>query len=129
MTVDQPLQGKRILVVEDDYYLATDEKALLEGAGATVVGPFGSACEERDIVAAGPLDGAVLDINLGGGPSFDLAGLLADRGVPFVFVTGYDKAVIPQHLAAVPRLEKPFRDREFVAAFAQLLGAPPQPGR
>ena len=122
MTVEQPLQGKRILIVEDDYYLATDEKALLEGAGASVVGPVSRRFKESDLADAGPLDGAVVDINLGKGPTFELARVLSERGVPFVFVTGYDEAVIPENFSAVPRLEKPIRGRELVAAFTQLIG-------
>jgi len=121
MTVERPLDGKRILVLEDDFYLATDEKALLEGAGADVIGPFGSSCTERDILEAGPIDGAVVDINLGEGPSFDLAQALESRGIPFVFVTGYDAAVISEELSHVPRLEKPIRDRELVTMVSSLV--------
>lgn len=121
MTDERPLHGKRILVLEDDYYLASDAQALLEGVGARVVGPFGRACREADIPDAGALDAAIVDINLGRGPSFDFARLLADRGVPFVFVTGYDAAVLPDDLAHRPRLQKPVRDRDLVAALAGLL--------
>lgn len=123
MTMERPLEGKRILVLEDDYYLASDEKALLERAGASVVGPFGSACAARDILEAGPLDAAVVDINMGGGPRFDFARLLADRDVPFLFVTGYDKAVVPDDFSHAPRLEKPIRERELVAAVTRLASA------
>ena len=122
MTGTGPLRGKRILVLEDDFYLATDEKALLEQAGATVVGPFGSSCAAQDVLDAGPLDGALVDINLGAGPSFDFARLLSGLGVPFLFVTGYDEASIPHELASAPRLEKPIRERELLAAVSRLTG-------
>ncbi|RXZ35600.1 hypothetical protein EO081_00740 [Sphingomonas desiccabilis] len=112
---------KRILILEDDFYLADDEKALLEKAGATVVGPFGRSCREEDLFASGELDAAVVDINLGAGPSFDLARALADRRVPFVFVTGYDEAVIPGDLSHAVRLEKPLRERQLVATMARLV--------
>lgn len=124
MTSERPLEGKRILVLEDDYYLATDEKALLEQAGATVVGPFGSAFQERQLTDAGELDAAIVDINLGHGPSFGTARLLVDRGVPFVFVTGYDAAIVPGDLSHIPRIEKPMREREFVSAVAALTERP-----
>ena len=122
MTQQRFLEGKRILVLEDDYYLATDEKASLQRAGAEVVGPFGSACTERDLLAAGHLDAALVDINLGTGPSFDFARLLAERGIPFIFVTGYDEAVIPREFLSAPRLEKPVRERDLVAAVTCLAG-------
>lgn len=123
MTDERPLAGKRILVLEDDFYLASDEKALLERAGASVAGPFGGGCREGDIAGAGTLDGAVVDINLGGGPSFEFARMLAGQGVPFVFVTGYDQAVVPEEFAHAPRLEKPLRERELIAVMSALTDA------
>jgi len=53
------------------------------------------------------LDGAVLDINLRGERAYPVADALSDRGVPFVFTTGYDTQVIPAPYARVPRCEKP----------------------
>jgi DNA-binding response OmpR family regulator len=123
----RPLEGKRILVLEDDFYLAKDEKALLEQAGAEVVGPFGGAEQGSGLPGQGHLDGAVVDINLGLGPSFDFARALKDRGVPFVFVTGYDAAVIPDELSHIERVEKPIRNRDFIAAVARLGETQPEP--
>ena len=122
ITTDRLLEGKRILILEDDFYLASDEKALLERAGATVVGPFGSSCTDEDIDAAGEVDGAVVDINLGRGPNFDLARRLSSRGTPFVFVTGYDAAVVPSELSHVPRIEKPVREGQLITALAEVAG-------
>ncbi len=121
MSQDRPLDGKRILVVEDDFYLASDEKALLERAGASVIGPFRSSCREHELEAAGSVDGAVLDINLGEGPSFEFAELLTGRGIPFIFVTGYDAAVIPAEFVGTPRIEKPIREREFIGALRDIV--------
>jgi DNA-binding LytR/AlgR family response regulator len=121
MTEDRPLEGKRSLVLEDDFYLASDETALLERAGATVVGPFESSCTGKDIESAGKVDGAIVDINLGRGPTFDFARVLQGRGTPFVFVTGYDAAAIPNDLSHAPRIEKPVRERDLVATLTSLL--------
>ena len=121
MTRERPLEGKRVLILEDDYYLATDEKALLEQAGALVVGPFGGGQDAGELSKAGHIDAAVVDINMGSGPSFECAQALADRGVPFVFVTGYDAAIVPSQLAHVARIEKPIRERDFLAAVAALV--------
>ncbi len=123
----RPLEGKRILVLEDDFYLAKDEKTLLERAGAEVVGPFGNAQHGSGLPGEGPLDGAVVDINLGLGPCFDFARALVGRGVPFVLVTGYDAAVIPDDLSHIERVAKPIRDRDFIAAIARLAEAPSGP--
>ncbi len=72
---DLPLDGLRILIVEDDYYLATDARAIIEGAGGQVVGPFGTAEDARSAMETDGADLAVIDINLGCGPAFDLAHL------------------------------------------------------
>ncbi|EQB04251.1 hypothetical protein L288_14325 [Sphingobium quisquiliarum P25] len=115
------LEGARVLVVEDDYFLATDLQTALEAAGATVVGPFGDASEaERALLAARP-DCAFVDVNLGHGPSFDLPRALAREDVPFAFVTGYDPGIIPDEFAGVTRFEKPMSATKVVQAMAHML--------
>ena len=121
MTNRGSLHGKRILVLEDDFYLASDEKALLQSAGATVVGPFGSSCDEQDILGAGQVDAAVVDINLGKGPKFHFARLLASRNVPFLFVTGYDAGVVPTEFAEAPLVAKPIREPVLIEAVSRLI--------
>ena len=114
-----PLQGRRVLVVEDDYIMAEDLKAELEGIGAEVIGPVADLAGALDLLASGPLpDAAVLDINLGGEMVFPLADTLRDRGVPFVFATGYDEWSIPEAYAHLPRLEKPLDMRQVAQALA-----------
>jgi DNA-binding response OmpR family regulator len=119
MNAVAPLAGISVLIVEDDYYLASDEKAALESAGARVVGPCGNADEAAGVAASEPVDCAVVDVNLGEGPSFAFARTLQQQGVPFVFVTGYDRALIPPELGSAQRLEKPIRDRDLIAAVAR----------
>ena len=111
-----PLDGLRILVVEDEYYLATDARKVIEDAGGQVVGPFGTADDARAALDAGGADLAVIDINLGNGPAFDLARYLNSTKLPFLFATGYDQAVVPDDLKAIVRLEKPFRAADLVSA-------------
>lgn len=117
---EMPLNGLRILVVEDDYYLATDTQAVIEEAGGKVVGPFGTAAEARAALDADGADLAVIDINLGSGPAFDLARHLHATKLPFLIATGYDQAVVPDDLKTVVRLEKPFRAAELVSAAARV---------
>jgi DNA-binding NtrC family response regulator len=115
------LNGARILVVEDEYYLAEDLADALRSGGAVVVGPVGSLGQAEEPLAAGRLDGAVLDMNLRGEPGFALAERLQADGVPFVIVSGYSSEAIPHSLSQVPRLEKPIDSRDAVKALAQLL--------
>ena len=106
------LRGRRILVVEDDYFLAEDMRTNLERAGAEVVGPIPRLKQALDLLARSErLDGAVLDINLAGEMVYPLADALRERGVPFVFATGYDEKNIPPRYADVPWCPKPVASR------------------
>ena len=101
------LEGCRVLVVEDEFYLAKEVCETLTAAGATILGPHPGNAEARAALGGALPDVAVLDINLGQGPDFSLAEELRASGVPLVFFTGYDREVIPDRFASVPRLEKP----------------------
>lgn len=115
------LTGRSVLVVEDDYYLASDTAAALRGAGATVIGPCPSEDTTLDLLETQTPTHAVLDLNLGGGgPRFAVAYALKGRGVPFIFLTGYDCDAVPPDLAAVVRLQKPVSLRTVVDAVEQL---------
>ncbi|MGY3454033.1 PAS domain S-box protein [Bradyrhizobium sp. USDA 4353] len=121
MTGEPDLDGVSILVVEDDYYLATDATRALRGARAEVLGPCSSEEEAREELSKRRPHAVLLDINLGSGPTFKLAEQLKDNGVPFVFVTGYDQAVIPAEFDAISRLEKPIQLRRLAGAISKLL--------
>jgi ActR/RegA family two-component response regulator len=103
------LQGRRLLVVEDDYFIAAELARSLERMGAEVVGPAGSVADALGLIESGehPFDGAVLDIHLGDERVYPVADALAARRVPFVFLTGYDAVVIPEAYADATRCEKP----------------------
>ena len=104
----QPLSGKRVLIVEDDTILAMNLADEIAAQGATAIGPAATVADALDVIASSELDGAVVDINLGGKAAFPVADALADRRVPFVFATGYLIAdYIPARHANVRRFEKP----------------------
>ena len=121
MTGEGELEGAVILIVEDEYYIAADTARALQSAGADVVGPFRTEKAARSAIDEQRPDAVVVDINLGTGPSFELAAVLRDRGIPFVFVTGYDQLVIPEAFSDVERLEKPVQLRRVVGAVSALL--------
>lgn len=123
MAGDADLSGHRVLVVEDDYYLATDMARALGGAGAEVLGPCPSEDAALDEMEETAPTAAVVDINLGKGPSFKLARELSARGIPFLFITGYDEAVIPPEFAGVARLQKPVDLGGVVRALTILPGS------
>jgi hypothetical protein len=72
------------------------------------------AVASRLLNAALVVDGAILDINLGGETSFPVADVLRERGIPFVLATGYDEATIPQPYLNVLHFEKPADMQEVV---------------
>lgn len=115
------LSGIRILVVEDDYYLATDAEKTLTSAGADVLGPCGNEESGLAIVAEEEIDCAVLDVNLGPGPSFRIAHVMRERGIPFLFITGYDREAIPREFADIERLEKPYVGQHLLIAVGRLV--------
>lgn len=105
---DRSLSACRILVVEDEYMLANELHLVLEEAGALVLGPAGSvAAALRCVDSASTIDGAILDVNLGGEMVFPVADHLAARGVPFLFASGYDRSIFPPRFADAPRCGKP----------------------
>lgn len=123
MLAPRLLEGLRVLVVEDNLLLAEVTKILLEEGGCQVVGPAGWLQRGLELAEHEPLDGAILDINLHGDMSFAIAEMLSRRGVPFVFVTGYeDRSIVPMAYRSAPRLDKPVADERLievlVAAFA-----------
>ena len=101
------LNGVRILVVEDNFLAAEVVRDLLESGGCSVVGPVGRIADALRLAEHEALDGAILDVNLNGERCFPIALALRQRGVPFVFTTGYDALVIPDAHAGAPRCEKP----------------------
>jgi DNA-binding response OmpR family regulator len=110
------LEGLNILVLEDDFYIADDTRETLEAAGATVLGPCRDAVSGFRVLEGQHAHCAVVDINLGQGPSFEPARELLARGIPVVLVTGYDQGVIPAELADVRCLQKPTDARKLVTA-------------
>jgi len=104
------LEGRRILVVEDDYLVAMILVDLLEDAGAVVIGPIGTVEDAIACIEEGsrPFDSAVLDVNLHGRRSYPIADALVARKVGFVFATGYGGGILEEKYQRHPRCEKPF---------------------
>ena len=102
------LQGRRLLVVEDDYVLAEDLKRELEVMGAEVLGPVPSVEGALRLLSAELRpDVVLLDLNLGGEMAFSVADALQARGILFAFTTGYEAWTIPGAYAHIPRFDKP----------------------
>jgi DNA-binding response OmpR family regulator len=102
------LTGRRVLLVEDDYFIAEEMCSAFVKNGAEVLGPVGEVGEALALISnAGRIDGAVLDIKLHDEMIYPVADALREREVPFVFATGYEETMVPAQYADVCRCEKP----------------------
>lgn len=113
----------RILVVEDEFFLAAHIGGLLEDNGFEVIGPTGMHDEALVLARGTTLDGALLDVNIVGGPIDAVAESLAARYVPFVFVTAYTRDHLPQRFRETTIIAKPFDDSLLVAHVRLLTSA------
>jgi CheY-like chemotaxis protein len=118
------LKGRRILVVEDEYFLADDIGRALVSLGAEVVGPVGDVGDASDLLNdGGIIDGAVLDVNIRNKMIFPVARELRARGVPIVFTTGYERSTLEVEFGDVPLWEKPIDVPGMTRALARLIQA------
>ncbi|MEQ5787890.1 response regulator [Erythrobacter sp. NFXS35] len=117
----EPLAGRRIVIVEDDYFQAEDSRRLLERAGAQIVAIAATTPDLAELLALGSVDAGLIDINLGRTHSLDFARALRDHAIPFVFLTGYDAAMLPEDLADGPCISKPADSERIVAELCNLM--------
>jgi PAS domain S-box-containing protein len=103
----------RVLLVEDEALVAMMMQESLTEFGFHVIGPISTVAEAEAVAKDGRADAAILDINLGDGLVYSVAEILAARGVPFVFVTGYDAESVDSRFREIPVLQKPV-DREML---------------
>jgi CRP-like cAMP-binding protein/CheY-like chemotaxis protein len=118
----------RILVVEDNHLIADELSDFMRGCGYAVVGATPSIEGGLRLVEDGGLDGAVLDVDLAGRPSFPLCSALQAKGVPFLFLTGYGRDTVPPEFRAAPYVATPF-DRSVLRAALDTLVALRQAAR
>jgi PAS domain S-box-containing protein len=124
------LKAARILLVEDEMLVGLEMRHALAEAGADVIGPVPTTAEASRLAEEANLSAAVLDVNLGGDMIDPVAARLLARGIPFVFVTGYDaRRVLPEALRGAPALRKPIDAAVLVEALNGLLTAQPEPQR
>ena len=123
MTLDEPLKGLRLLVVEDEAMVAMMLEDMLGDLGCEVVGPAGSVARAQELAQnEATIAAAILDVNLGGLPIYPVAETLRARGVPFVFITGYGSADIDGRFADAPTVQKPFSMPVLRDTLAKVIG-------
>ena len=108
-TLDQPLQRCRVLVVEDEYFIACDLCRAVRAAGGEVAGPVARCADGMRLLEEEGVDGAIVDVHLGiDGLAYPLVDELLRASVPVVFATGIPGADIDPRYADIPIWVKPF---------------------
>lgn len=111
----------RILVVEDEYLIRMLMEDMLADLGHEVSAAVGTLKEAGELATTTEFDAAILDVNLDGQEIFPVAEILAKRGKPFIFVTGYGESILPDAYRGRPALQKPFQAVQLEKALSGLL--------
>ena len=121
MSTPAELQGRRVLLVEDELLVSMLVEDILLDLGCEIVGPAARLEEALDAARSETIDIALLDVNLAGVRSFPVADVLAERGIPFVFCSGYGEEAILEPHQGRPVVQKPFSPDTIGEILAQTL--------
>lgn len=113
--------GKRVLVVEDEPMIRLLIEDMLTDLGYTMAAGAGRLEDALVLAKEGGFDVAVLDLNLENKPITPVVDVLVERGVPFVFVSGYARRGIPEAHSKIPLLQKPFQADDLGRALAAVV--------
>jgi CheY-like chemotaxis protein len=111
----------RVLLVEDEYLIRMLLEDMLADLGYEIAAAVGTIAEASDVAANALFDVAILDVNVDGKEIYPVADILAERGVPFVFVSGYGESGLAERYRGRPALQKPFQAEQIKATLAGLL--------
>lgn len=94
----------------------------LADLGCDVVGPVSKLSIAMTRARDDGIDAAFLDVNIRGGEVYPVAQILGERGIPFVFSSGYGDWALPEAYRGRQRLTKPFTNEELEATVRTLCG-------
>ena len=121
------LTGLRVIIVEDEPFLALCLGEVIEGEGCVVAGTAHTVAQALALVATASFDVALLDLSLHGKPVGSIAAAIIDRGCAVVFSTGSGASDVPAAFQGWPVLCKPYKDKAVFAALAAARAVQPQP--
>ena len=107
--VSLPSEARRVLVIEDEVLIGMLLEDMLTDLGYVIVGTASRLEEASGLARTVNCDLAILDVNLNGKESYPVAEILAARGIPFMFATGYGERGMPPAYQNRPTLQKPFQ--------------------
>jgi CheY-like chemotaxis protein len=117
------LKGLRVLVVEDEALVALQLEDMLAELGCAIVGPASRVGQALQMLGAGKVDAAVLDLNVAGELVYPVADALANRGLPYIFATGYSANGVAKPYRRHPILQKPFLPSQLRTAMLESLAS------
>ena len=120
----KPPPETRVLIVEDEAIIAMTAEDMIEELGCIVASTASNLAEALTQVKTGGFDVALLDINLNGSESTEVARLLIERGSPFVFTTGYGSGGPAADFPDIPVVAKPYRAADLATAINKAITAP-----
>jgi DNA-binding NtrC family response regulator len=115
------LAGMKALVVEDEAPVALLIEDMLLDFGCEIAASAANLDTAREHAHVATIDFAVLDLNLNGSSAIAVAHILRERGIPFVFSTGYGASGIPAEFASYPALAKPFTAEDLLRKIRDAL--------
>lgn len=118
-----PLDGLRVLVLEDEFLIALDVEQICREHGAASVEIVRNLDEvEQATFTSEGFHAAILDVMLNGRSTTDFARILMDQAIPFVFATGYiDADNLFEDFGGVPVVGKPYSGRDIIDALAEVI--------
>lgn len=124
MTKINGKQTIRVIVVEDDAFIALDIEDVLLGANFDVIGCFSNVSDTLDLLDQTRPDFAVLDYNLGKETSVPIARRLLKLSIPFMFLSGQTRDVVLEDFEQdYPVMAKPFRPSQLISKVETLVQA------
>ena len=115
------LRGRNVLLVEDNMIIAMDGEDALRDLGADV-STVASVGRAQEAIMVQSIDLAVLDFNLGHETSLPVADLLTQKGIPFLFATGYgDGLELPERFAHIVLVKKPYSGTTLAQALGPMI--------
>lgn len=116
-------RSRRMLVVEDEVLIGMLLEDMLSDLGYHVIASASRIDEAMKMARESEVDAAILDVNLNGQEVYPVAEILASRGIPFVFATGYGERGLPADYQHRPTLQKPFQQENLEHELARIFPA------
>jgi DNA-binding response OmpR family regulator len=119
------VRGCRVAIIEDEFIIAQYAKDTLEDAGALVLGPYANSDRALRSFDNGSPDCVILDLNVGKGINFEPARALRTLGVPFAFLTGYDRSLVPKEFQDIEIIQKPMMPKHLIGVVERMCARGP----